>query len=338
MEQLRGKNLTDIEGIVKGLNLPSYTSSQIAQWLYGKFATDIDEMTNISRQNRDLLKSRFVVGRQEPVKERISVDGTKKYLFPAGKGRFIEAALIPDRERHTLCVSSQVGCKRGCLFCATGRQGLQGQLSSGEIINQVLSLPERDKLDNLVFMGMGEPLDNLEAVLKSIEIMTAPWGLGWSPRRITLSTVGIIPAMKSFLEKSQCNLAISLNSPFENERLALMPVEKQYPLKQITAILRSIDTSRQRRISFEYIVFKGWNDSRQHINELARLLNGLRCRINLIGFHKIEGLDYESPSMADMEKFMLSLNEKGIRTTIRASRGQDIEAACGLLSTKHLTY
>jgi len=336
MEALIGKSQVEIIDIVRQLQLPSYTAGQIAHWLYKKCVTDIEQMSNISKQNRELLKKNFEIGCHAPVKESISGDATKKYLFKAGESKYIESAYIPDRQRHTLCVSSQVGCKMGCIFCATGKQGLQGQLNCGEIINQVYSLPERELLTNLVYMGMGEPFDNLAQVMKSLEIMTAEWGFGWSPRRITVSTIGILPAMKHFIEKSSCHLAISLHSPFEEERARLMPVQSRYSLKEAVTLIRGYDFGRQRRISFEYIVFKGLNDSVRHVNELARLLNGMRCRINLIRFHKIEGVNLDSPDTNQMEKLMLMLNQKGIRTTIRASRGQDIEAACGLLSTRYL--
>ena len=284
---------------------------------------------------RTLLKSHYTVDLQEAVDVQSSVDGTKKYLFPYGE-KFIETAYIPDKERATVCVSSQVGCKMGCLFCMTGKQGFQGNLSSGEILNQLRSLPEWDKLSNVVYMGMGEPLDNLDEVLKSLEILTAPWGYAWSPRRITVSTIGITPAMLTFLEKSEAHLAVSLHSPFDEERRKLMPVQQVYPLKEVLSEIRSWDFGRQRRISFEYILFKDLNDSPLHVKELTRILSGIRCRINLIRFHPIPGTPLEAPSEETIERFKNSLNHRGIITTVRASRGQDIWAACGLLSTKKL--
>jgi len=215
----------------------------------------------------------------------------------------------------------------------TGKQGFQGNLTAGEIVNQIHSLPERDKLTSVVYMGMGEPFDNLENVLRSIEILTAEWGYAWSPRRITVSTIGIIPAMKAFLERSQANLAVSLHSPFEEERRMLMPVEQVYPLPEMLKTIRSWDFGRQRRISFEYILFKNLNDTPRHVKEMARLLNGMRCRINLIRFHPIPDTPLEGSDDQAVQDFKDALNRKDILTTVRASRGEDIRAACGLLST-----
>ncbi|MCK5775324.1 MAG: 23S rRNA (adenine(2503)-C(2))-methyltransferase RlmN, partial [Bacteroidales bacterium] len=263
-----------------------------------------------------------------------SVDGTKKYLFHIRGEHFIEAAYIPDKDRATLCVSSQVGCKMGCKFCMTGRQGFQANLSAAEILNQVFSLPEFENLTNIVYMGMGEPFDNLDNVLKSIEILTADYSLGWSPKRITVSTIGVIPSLKIFLDTSLAHLAISLHAPFEEERLQIMPVEKAYKLPDLLQEVRNYDFGRQRRVSFEYIMFKDFNDTKRHVNQLARILNGIDCRINLIRFHAIPDSPLEGSDQETIEDFQVELNKKGIRTTIRASRGEDIFAACGLLSTK----
>jgi 23S rRNA (adenine2503-C2)-methyltransferase len=224
----------------------------------------------------------------------------------------------------------------GCLFCMTAKQGFQGQLSAGEILNQIRSLPERHLLTNIVYMGMGEPFDNLDETMKSLEILTADYGFAMSPKRITVSTIGIIPAIKTFLEKSQCHLAVSLHSPFEEDRKKLMPIQTVYPLNEVLDTIRSYDLSRQRRISFEYIMFRGLNDTPRHVKELARLLNGIRCRINLLRFHPIPGTPLQSSDDATIEWFREALKEKGIMTTLRQSRGQDIDAACGLLSTKEL--
>ncbi|MBT3421336.1 MAG: 23S rRNA (adenine(2503)-C(2))-methyltransferase RlmN [Bacteroidetes bacterium] len=336
MELLLGKTIDELKETVKILGLPTFTAKQISQWLYQSTVNSIDEMTNISLKNREILKSKYEFGVTANSKVTVSSDGTKKYLFPAGKNKYIEAAYIPDRDRHTLCVSSQVGCKMGCLFCATAKQGFQGQLSAGEIINQIRSIPERDQLTNIVYMGMGEPLDNLAEVMKSLEILTSDWGFAMSPRRITVSTIGIIPAMKEFIEKSNCHLAVSLHSPFNSERSKLMPIQSRYTINQIIDTLKAYDFGGQRRISFEYIVFKGLNDSEKHVNELAKILNGINCRINLIRYHSIPGFNYESPKNSAMHDFREALNRKGIIATIRSSRGEDILAACGLLSTTEL--
>ncbi|MFW5804074.1 MAG: 23S rRNA (adenine(2503)-C(2))-methyltransferase RlmN, partial [bacterium] len=264
---------------------------------------------------------------------QVSADDTKKYLFSALQGKFIEAAYIPGNDRSTLCLSTQVGCKMGCFFCMTAKQGFQGNLSTGEILNQFKMLPERDKLTNLVYMGMGEPFDNPEAVMNSLEILTSEEGFGWSPKRITVSTIGIIPAMKNFLEKSKCHLAVSLHSPFDEERRRLMPIQRSYPVKEVIETIKNYDLGKQRRVSFEYIMFKNLNDTERHVNELAKLLNGVRCRINLLRFHPVPGSNFSSPEESVIQKFKDSLNKKGILTTVRVSRGQDIDAACGLLST-----
>lgn len=334
---LFGLTLSQIDDVARELDLPKYIAKQIADWLYKKDITDIDQMTNLSKKVRDKLSESFEMGLNLPVNVQESKDGTKKYLYPALNGKFIETAYIPDRERHTLCVSSQVGCKMGCLFCMTAKQGFQGSLSAGAILNQIRSLPERHLLTNIVYMGMGEPFDNLKAVLDSLEILTSEWGFGMSPRRITVSTIGVIPAMQEFLEKSSCHLAVSLHSPFEEERQRIMPIEKAYPLPQVLQAIRNFPIGKQRRVSFEYIVFKDLNHSPRHVKELARLLNGIRCRMNLLRFHPVPGSPFVSPNETEMNTFKSALEAKGIVTTIRKSRGQDIYAACGLLSTLNKT-
>jgi 23S rRNA (adenine2503-C2)-methyltransferase len=293
-------------------------------------------MTNISKKSRDLLDQKYTIQLITPTKVQTSLDGTKKYLFPTQTEKYIEAAYIPDRDRATLCVSTQIGCKMNCLFCMTGKQGFQGNLSAGDIVNQIHSLPEFDKLTNVVYMGMGEPLDNVEAVLSSIEILTSDWGYAWSPKRITVSTIGIIPAMRTFLEKSNAHLAVSLHSPFDDERAEIMPIQKTYPVTKVVEEIRKWDLGRQRRVSFEYIMFKNVNDTPRHAKELIRLLNGLRCRINLIRFHPIPETPLEGTTLEGITQFQNILKAKGMTVTLRASRGEDIFAACGLLSTKEL--
>jgi 23S rRNA (adenine2503-C2)-methyltransferase len=342
-EKLYGKTLPELSEIVAGAALPRYTAGQIAAWLYKKSVAEIDSMTDISMAGRIALSEKYEVGLSSPLKETVSADGTKKYLFTAGNEqqaptgvRFVEAAMIPDSGRATLCLSSQAGCRMGCAFCATGRQGLGHNLSTGAILNQFASLPECDRLTNIVYMGMGEPLDNTDNVLRSLDILTAEWGYGWSPTRITLSTAGVIPSLERFLAESRVHLAVSLHNPFGNERAEIMPIERAYPVERVVEVIRRHDFSHQRRVSFEYIVMSGLNDTPRHVAGLVKLLNGLPCRINLIRFHKIPGSPYFSPPERDMERFRDVLSAKGITTTIRASRGEDIEAACGLLSTKSL--
>lgn len=334
LEPLLGKTLVELQNVVADLGLPKFTGKQIAQWLYQKDITEIDQMTNLSKVAREKLSEKYCTGIYTFSKVDTSVDGTKKYLYPTAKNNFIESAYIPDRERATLCLSSQVGCKMGCLFCMTARMGFNGHLSAGDIINQVRSLPEREKLTNLVYMGMGEPLDNLEQVLKSIEIFTSDWGFAMSPRRITVSTIGVVPAMKEFLNRSEAHLAVSLHSPFEQERKQLMPIESVYSFTQVLDAIRDFDFGGQRRVSFEYILFDGVNDSPRHARELIKVLNRIKCRVNLIKFHPIPDSPLKGTPYNRMVEFEQILIKSGIMTTIRSSRGEDIFAACGMLSTK----
>jgi len=335
-EKLLGKTPEELAEIAGRFGLPRYAAGQIADWIYRKKVRSVDDMTNLPAKVRKELLAFYETGAQAPLKVQVSADGTKKYLYAAAEGRYVEAAYIPDKDRGTLCLSSQAGCRMGCLFCMTGKQGFQGNLSAAEILNQWYSLPERDKVTNIVYMGMGEPLDNLEEVLHSLTVFTSSWGFGMSPRRITVSTIGILPKLHEFLERSEAHLAISLHTPFDEERIKLMPVQKAYPIREVIRELKKYRLSRQRRISFEYILFRGLNDTPAHVKELARLLNGLRCRINLIRFHSIPGVPLESPDEESILRFRDALTGKGIFTTVRASRGQDIAAACGLLSTREL--
>ena len=333
-EALYGKNLAELQGVCDELHLPRFVAKQIADWLYRKGVGSIDEMTNLAKSTRAMLAERFDMGLRSPEGVQTSSDGTKKYLYCTADGEFVESAYIPDRERATLCVSSQAGCRMGCKFCATARLGLKHSLSTCDILNQIASLPERELLTNVVFMGMGEPLDNLDNVLRALEIMTSDWGFGWSPTRITLSTAGVARELRRFLDSTQVHLAISLHNPFHEEREQIMPIERAYPIRQVADILREYDFTHQRRVSFEYIVMSGMNDSPRHIKELCRLLDGIKCRINLIRFHKIPDSPYFSPSDEKMLAFRDALTQRGIMTTIRASRGEDIKAACGLLSAE----
>ena len=332
-EYLYGQTLPQLEALCNRLEMPRFAAKQIARWLYDKHATTIEAMSDLSARHRALLAETYEVGLTAPEKVSISADGTKKYLYRTSQNHFIESAYIPDGDRATLCISSQAGCRMGCRFCATGRQGLQHSLSTNEILNQIGSLPERERLTNVVFMGMGEPLDNLDSLLPALEILTSAWGFGWSPTRITVSTAGVASRLERFLEATQVHLAVSLHNPFPHERAEIMPVEKVWPIREVVEILRRYDFTHQRRVSFEYIVMSGLNDSPRHIRELCRLLDGIKCRINLIRFHKIPGSPYFSPDDRAMIAFRDALTAKGIHTTIRTSRGEDIQAACGLLST-----
>lgn len=333
IEPLLGKSLAELKEVAKSLGMPAFAGGQMAKWLYVKHVMDIDGMTDISKGNRELLKERYTIGCMPPAESQRSVDGTVKYLFPTSSGKFVETVYITDNDRATLCVSSQVGCKMNCLFCQTGKQGFEGNLTTADILNQIYSLPERDKLTNIVFMGQGEPMDNLDNVLRATEALTADWGYAWSPKRITVSSVGVKNKLKRFIEESECHVAISLHSPIHEQRAMLMPAEKAMPIADVVEMLRNYDFSHQRRLSFEYIVFGGVNDSPMHAREIIKLLKGLDCRINLIRFHQIPGVDLHGADDSRMEAFRDYLTGHGVFTTIRASRGQDIYAACGLLST-----
>ena len=331
METLLGKSLSELQDVALSVGLQKFAGKQLAEWLYVRRVTSFDQMTNISLKGREALKARYTIGRHAPVREAISVDGTRKYLFAVGE-QFVEAVYIPEEDRATLCVSTQAGCKMGCKFCMTGTLGFHGHLSAAEILNQIFYF---DDLTNIVFMGEGEPMDNLDHVLRALEIMTADYGCAWSPKRITVSTVGI-PAMKRFLDESECHLAVSMHNPFPIERHEIMPAEKRMSITEVIALLKQYDWSHQRRVSFEYICWAGQNDSPRHAKEITRLLRGLNCRVNLIRFHEgVEDIKNERRFPASDEKsmewFRDYLSANGVTTTIRRSRGEDILAACGML-------
>ena len=340
MNILLGKTLTELQAIALELGFKKFVGTQLAQWLYQQRVTSFDEMTNIAKSARELLASHYIIGRHAPVRQAVSVDGTIKYLFEVGQS-FVEAVYIPEDDRATLCVSTQAGCKMGCKFCMTGTLGFHGHLPASEILNQIFeveslnsklsTLNSPNSLTNLVYMGEGEPMDNLDSVLRSLEIIQAPYSLAWSPKRITVSSVGLIPGLKRYLEESDCHLAISLHNPFHVERAAIMPAEKAYPIDKVISLLKQYDFSHQRRVSFEYICWSGVNDTPKHANELIRLLKGLDCRINLIRFHA--GVDVTFPASDEQQMiwFRDYLSAHGITTTIRRSRGEDILAACGML-------
>ena len=352
--KLLGKNLEELKALAAEEGLPSYTAKQIARWLYVKKAGSIEQMTDLSKAAREKLQQKYEVGLVRYSHLQSSSDGTKKYLFPVScahtralnascSGRedvkledgAIEAVMIPDDDRATLCVSSQSGCKMGCRFCMTGRQGFHGNLSAADIISQFISVDESDRLTNAVFMGMGEPLDNYDNVMRAIEILTADWGFAWSPKRITVSTIGVLPNLKRYLDECKCHLAVSLHDPFPDERLEMMPVQKSWQISDVLALIRQYDFTGQRRVSFEYTMFAGFNDTKAHADALSRMLKGLECRVNLIRFHKIPDFPYGTSSDLIIENFKKRMNNSGITTTIRASRGEDILAACGMLAGEH---
>lgn len=331
---LLGKSLSEIENIVSLFDAPKYRAKQIANWLYIRKVKTIDDMSDLPVMLRGKMKQDgYEVGRSEPYELLKSSDGTEKYLFKTVDGGFVETVYIPDRDRATVCVSCQVGCKMNCLFCQTGKQGFHGNLTASDILNQIFSLVNSDKVTNVVFMGQGEPFDNLDNVMSALNVLTSSWGMAWSPKRITVSTVGLKKNLKRFLDESDCHLAISLHTPYHKQRLELMPAERQFTIDEIVNMLRDYDFSHQRRLSFEYIMFSGLNDGINDAKELVKLLHGLECRVNLIRFHKIPNVELYGCEHETMIRFRDYLTNHGVFTTIRASRGEDIFAACGLLST-----
>ena len=330
MNRLLGKTLEELQTIAVEVGLPRFAGKQLAEWIYTRRAISFDEMTNISLKGREALKSNYTIGRHQPIAKAISQDGTKKYLFQVGE-QYVESVYLPEEDRATLCVSTQAGCKMGCKFCMTGTLGFHGHLSAADILNQIFSIPDADKLTNIVYMGEGEPMDNLDNVLRSLEVMTSKWGCAWSPKRITVSSVGINKGLKRFIEECDCHLAISLHNPFAIERQEVMPIEKMNHLSDVITLLKQYDWSHQRRVSFEYICWSGVNDTPKHANELLRLLNGIECRINLIRFHAGVDKSFTNSDEKQMEWLRDYLTERGITTTIRRSRGEDILAACGML-------
>lgn len=334
-EILLGKTPSELKEAALKAGLPSYAGKQLAQWIYARRVRSFDEMTNISKAGREKLKEMYDLGVVLPSACQESSDGTRKYLFPVGEGNAVEAVMIPDDDRKTLCVSSQAGCRMGCRFCMTGRQGFHGNLSVSLILSQFIAIDESAGLTNAVFMGMGEPLDNFDNVMKAIEVLTAEWGFAWSPKRITLSTIGVIPALKKYLDGCRCHVAVSLHNPFGEERAQMMPAQKAWDIREVVELLRQYDFTGQRRVSFEYTMFKGLNDDKRHADALVRLLRGLECRVNLIRFHKIPDAPYDSSPAVIMENFRDRISNQGITCTIRASRGEDILAACGMLAGEH---
>jgi 23S rRNA (adenine2503-C2)-methyltransferase len=335
-ESLLGKTLEELQDLCLKIGLPKFTAKQIANWIYVKGVSEINQMSNLSLKARELLSEGFEVGIIPPINEVNSEDGTTKYLYQYGEDVFVETVMIPDKSRVTLCISTQVGCKMNCAFCATGKQGFKRNLSAGEIVNFVRSLPEFDELSNIVYMGMGEPFDNYDEVIKSINILTSDWGFAMSPRRITVSTSGLLPKMIDFIYETQCHLAISMHNPFHEERLEIMPIEKTYGIEEVCDEIRRHNWYGQRRVTFEYIVWKGKNDTYYHAKEISYLLRGIETRVNLIRYHSTPEYEIEGANDEEMLRFQEELEGFGLTTTIRASRGEDILAACGLLSTKKI--
>ena len=313
-----------------------YRVEQILAWAYRHRAASFADMRNVPRPLREGLAADFTLPTLRPATVLISADGTRKLLFQLDAQAAVESVLIPDPPRLTLCISSQAGCGMGCAFCATARLGLRRNLSPAEIVGQVLAaydvLTPGERVTNLVFMGMGEPLANYESLVQAIEILTADWGVGFSGRRITVSTVGLVPAMERLVRETSVNLAVSLSGTTDAQRDGLMPVNRRYPLARLMAMCRALPVPQRRRITFEYVMLADVNDSVDDAQRLARLLRGIRSKVNLIPFNPFPGSGFASSSPATVRRFQEQLLAAGVHATVRQSRGQDIQAACGQLA------
>jgi 23S rRNA (adenine2503-C2)-methyltransferase len=304
----------------------------ISNSIYKHGATTFSEIKSISKNMKNYLESEAVIGTLNIIKSELSIDNTIKYLFRTETGKEFETVYIPDNKRITVCVSTQSGCRMGCYYCATGRYGFHGNLTAGEIVSQVISIPDAEKVTHVVFMGMGEPMDNLDEVLKACNILTAEWGVALSPRNVTVSTVGITPAVNEFLKRSSCNLTISLYSPFTEERKRIIPSEKLYPVIDIIDTLKSFPKKKSRRFTISYMMISNMNDTDSHLEALISLLIGSEIRVNLLPYHIVSDDQNVSASKERMQIFKHNLVISGISASIRKSRGADISAACGLLA------
>jgi 23S rRNA (adenine2503-C2)-methyltransferase len=315
---------------------PLYRARQVWQWLFQKRASAFAEMTNLPALFRARLDEEFAINRLATARRLESRDGTVKFLFALADGAAIESVLIPETKRLTLCISTQAGCGFGCAFCATALLGLKRNLTSGEIVDQVLeagrTLPPAARITNVVLMGMGEPLANYAQTLKALDIMIdTSWGIGISPRRITLSTVGLVPQIRNLMDETSVNLAISLHAPTDALRARLMPVNRKYSLAELMDCCRALPIPRRKRITFEYVLLGGVNDSLQCADELCRLLSGIRCKVNLIPFNPHPGSNFRRPAGESIESFQQALHQRGVQVNLRRPRGDDIAAACGQL-------
>lgn len=334
--ELRSLNLTELQGALKSMSVPAYRAKQILDWLHKKHAVSFSEMKNLPRDLQRQLSERAIPSTLT-FKEisHAPHDDSKKYLFETRDGHLLETVWIHGKNRETVCVSTQLGCKMKCVFCASGKGHYIRNLSAGEIVEQIswACKKEGKLISNVVFMGMGEPLDNYDAVLRAIEILTAEWGFGLGGRRITVSTCGITPKIAKFIEdtKGRIRLSISLHSSRQEVREHLMPIAKKYLLFDLIKILSGLHHELHREITFEYTLIKGINDSIEEAKGVAKLASSLGAKINLIPYNPIRELDWESPSLSDLEKFRNFLERKNVRVTLRQTVGRNIHAACGQL-------
>jgi len=336
MEKQDLKNLTlqELEAFISGLGKERYRAKQIFKWLYQMDATSFAEMTNVSKEFRTTLEGKATVGNLVPEAVEASEDGTRKYLFRLSDGQAVESVLIPDEDRNTLCISSQVGCAMGCAFCLTGTFNLTRNLTTAEIVNQVCAVKREAPVRNIVLMGMGEPLANLGAVIPAVKILTDPDGFQFSTRKVTVSTSGLVPEMAELGRQVTVNLAVSLNATTDEVRSRIMPVNRAYPLKELLAACKAFPLPSRRWITVEYVMIRDLNDTMEDAKRLVRLISNFPCKVNLIPFNEHEGCGFKSPTRESIDRFHKYLLDKHVTVITRSSRGGDISAACGQLKGK----
>jgi 23S rRNA (adenine2503-C2)-methyltransferase len=330
---LCGLDLNEIHTFIKRFDGNDRHSLKLANSIYKKGTLSFAGIKDLPKKLLSGLIENSFTGVFNPSLSEQSSDGTIKYLFISPSGTKFETVYIPDKKRHTVCVSSQAGCRMGCKFCATARYGFHGNLTAGEIINQVIGIPPARKITHVVFMGMGEPMDNFENVVKATNILTAEWGKALSARNITVSTVGMTPFVKRFLDETDCNLTVSLFTPFFGERSKFLPVENKFPVEEIIPVMKNTGMRKKRRLTFSYMMIRDLNDSERHLSGLKDLVSGSGIRVNLIPYHRIPGDEHTASSPERMQLFKHNLVISGISASIRRSRGADISAACGLLAS-----
>jgi 23S rRNA (adenine2503-C2)-methyltransferase len=344
-KNIKAYTLSELEAALTGVGLRKYRAGQIMEWIYRHHARGFEEMTNIAKADRDLLTQRFSIAALALLRMERSSDGTRKFLFGLEDGHTIESVLIPDEDRNTLCISSQVGCAQACRFCLTGSGGFQRNLEAFEIADQVLEVDAllgsetvepgtewRKRITNIVFMGMGEPLANLDNVVRALQVITAEKGLGFSPRRVTVSTDGLVPGIERLGRSGvKVNLAVSLNATTDEVRDRIMPVNRRYPIKELLAACGRFPLEPRRRITFEYVLLRDVNDSKEDAVRLARMLKGIQCKVNLIPFNPFPGSEFRRPDDGTVRDFQKILLDRHYTAPVRESRGRDISAACGQL-------
>jgi len=336
---LLGTTLVDLENLVQELGAARFKGRQLFKWLYNSLQPDFQKMTDLSLELRGKLAEKYFFVGLKLAKASRSVDGTEKFLFALGDGEFVETVLIPEKGKNTVCISSQAGCGLGCKFCATGQMGPKRNLTVGEMVGQLLFLRGRngaEAFENIVFMGMGEPLLNYDNLLRAVGIISSEMGLSVSAKKVTVSTVGIVPQIYTLADSGvKVNLAISLHAASDEKRRKIMPVAKSFPLEKLMEAARYFAAKRKKRVTFEYIIFAGFNDTPQDVKELAALIKGIPCKINILAYNPIPSLPYRRPSDEQVDEFAKLLYPLASAVTVRKSRGLDIEAACGQLAGKY---